>query len=105
MPLAEIDPANPPLPICWYLPFQLPSIGIQTSKWTFDCGPGLTVAATRHRSTGALVVPDTTAPAAYACASVIVVLGRARPARSEQIVAPAGAAQNMSAVAASGRQT
>jgi len=32
----EIEPANPPLPVCWYLPFQLASVGIQTSKWMFD---------------------------------------------------------------------
>src|SRR6266481_6746303 len=101
MPESEIEPANPPLPICWYLPFQLPSVGIQTSKWTFDCGPGLTVAATRHRSTGALVVPDTTVPAAYVWASVLVVFGSDRRIRSEQTVAAVGAAQNMRAAAVS----
>jgi hypothetical protein len=42
---------------------QLPAVGIQTSKWTFDFGPGLIVPATRHRPAGAVVVPDTVCPA------------------------------------------
>jgi hypothetical protein len=60
---SEIAPANPPFPICWYLPFQLPSVGIQTSKLTFDLGPGFTFPCTRQRDTGAVVGPETTAPA------------------------------------------
>src|SRR5215471_264674 len=99
---AEIEPANPPLPTCWYLPFQLAPAGIHTSKWTLDRAPGRTVAATRHRSNGALVVPETTAPAVYDWASVIVVLGSESCCiRSEQASAAAGAAWSMTAAAAS----
>src|SRR5690348_12539262 len=98
-------PANPPLPTCWYLPFQLPSVGIHTSKFTFDCGPGLMVPATRQRPTGAFVGPEMVSPAAYVCASVIVVFGNARFTRSAHVVAAAGAAQNSAAAIASGGAT
>src|SRR6185295_4550907 len=92
MLVSEIEPANPPLPVCWYLPFQFASVGIQTSKWMFDCGPGLIVPATRQRSTGAFVEPETVLPAVYDCARVIVVSGRMKLVRSAQLAAAAGAA-------------
>ncbi len=60
---SEIEPAKPPLPSCSYLPFQLPSVGIQTSKWMFEPLLGLTVPATRQRPAGATVLPDTVWPA------------------------------------------
>ena len=55
-------PAKPPLPICSYLPFQRPFVGIQTSNLIFESLLGLEVPATRHRPTGALITPDTSHP-------------------------------------------
>jgi hypothetical protein len=36
MNATQIEPANPPLPTCSYFPFQLPSVGIQTSNLMFE---------------------------------------------------------------------
>ena len=98
---SEIEPANPPLPVCWYLPFQLGSVGIQTSKWMFDWAPGLIVPATRQRSTGALVEPETVLPAVYDWASVIVVSGSRKLVRSAQLAAAAEGAACIAAAAPS----
>ena len=46
------------------------------------------VPATRHRPTGALVVPDTMAPAGYDCASVMVVFGNDSPVPVIEVHAP-----------------
>src|ERR1700722_4616306 len=82
-------PAKPPLPICSYFPFQCPFVGIQTSKLIFESLLGLEVPATRQRSTGALVTPDTISPARYDRASVTFVCGSERPARLAHIDAAA----------------
>jgi hypothetical protein len=47
----------------------------------------LTVPATRHKSSGAVVVPETVSPAVYDCANVIVVFGKERLIRLWQVVA------------------
>src|ERR1700722_19159789 len=82
-------PAKPPLPICSYFPFQRPFVGIQTSNLILESLLGLEVPATRQRSTGALVTPDTISPARYDRASVTFVCGSERSATLAHIDAAA----------------
>src|SRR5262249_42446676 len=70
-------PANPPLPMPWNFPFQ-PLLGIHTSNLMSESEVGLMTPVTRQNSGRSLkgaAGPDVIgkAPAAMACAEVIVV--------------------------------
>ena len=81
-----MEPAKPPLPTPWNLPFQLVA-GIQTSNWMSESDDGLRVAATRQkagRSGMALPLGALKAPAATDSAVVMVAPGRSSFARDSQ---------------------
>src|SRR5579871_190977 len=90
-----MDPANPPLPSPRYLPFH-PVSGSHTSILISESLAGLIVAATRQNAGrffteagGTLSPGGINAPAATACANVMVVSGRFSAARLSQVAATA----------------
>src|ERR1039457_2507015 len=88
-----MDPAKPPLPTPWNLPFQLEA-GIQTSKWISESDEGLITPATRQnagRLDMALPLGGVKLPAGTDSARVMDVAGRSSLFRVSQVWA-AGAA-------------
>src|SRR5262245_50982200 len=92
-----MNPANPPLPTPWNLPFQLAS-GIHTSILMSESRDGLNVAATRQKAGNCLKAavactpprPGAGAentPAATDWVSVIVAFGNERAWRLSQVAA------------------
>src|SRR5688572_3452998 len=92
-----MNPASPPLPTPWNLPFQLAS-GNHTSIFMSESPDGLNVAVTLQNAgscvksavggaPGRPASGEVNAPAATDCASVIVVFGSERRSRLSQVAA------------------
>src|SRR5688572_783265 len=92
-----MNPAKPPLPTPWNLPFQ-PANGNHTSILMSESLDGLNVAATRQNAGSCLKTSaggrtprpadgDENDPAATDCVSVIVVFGDERACRLSQVAA------------------
>src|SRR5580658_127040 len=98
-----MDPAKPPLPIPWNLPFQREA-GSQTSTWISESSDGFKTTATRQNATATLTgpSPEVNGPAGTDCAAVTVACGNRSAARSEQFAAKAG--RDAKAASASGRE-
>src|SRR4051812_20298898 len=71
-----MDPAKPPFPTPWNLPFQ-PEAGSHTSTWISESADGFKTIATRQNSTATWTgfSPTVTEPAATDCAIVMAVFG------------------------------
>src|SRR5262245_58018166 len=97
-----IEPASPPLPAAWKLPFQ-PDAGIHTSILISESLVGFNVAATRQNSGTSLKAAAPRAPApggvnwpaATVCTVVTVVLGSEKDLRLSQGTASNRAAKMM----------
>src|SRR5580692_6593803 len=98
-----MDPAKPPLPIPWNLPFQ-PEAGSQISTWISESADGFNTTATRQKSTAVLTGPagDVKEPAGTDCAVAMVVCGSWSSARLAQVAARDGSdARHANAASAS----
>src|SRR5579862_4802795 len=81
-----MEPAKPPLPRPWNLPFQ-PAAGSQTSNWMLESGAGLMTPATRQKAgrLGRGLPPGgVKLPAETSSAVLMVVAGRLSLARASQ---------------------
>src|ERR1019366_6416420 len=88
-----MEPAKPPLPTPWNLPFQLET-GIQTSNWISESDDGVMTPATRQKAGRlgmALPLGGVKLPAGTDSARVMDVAGRSSLFRASQVWA-AGAA-------------
>src|SRR5437867_8173553 len=90
-----MEPANPPLPTPWNLPFQ-PEAGSQTSSLISESLDGFSTSETRQNaavtSIGRLS-GGVNEPAATDCALEMAALGNATLARSSHVAAKAGKAE------------
>src|ERR1017187_10295996 len=88
-----MDPAKPPLPTPWNLPFQL-AAGIQTSKLISESDDGLMTPATRQKAgrlDTALPLVGVKPPAGTASARVMEVAGSSSLFRVSQVGAACAA--------------
>src|ERR1035438_3810456 len=84
-----MEPAKPPLPTPWNLPFQLEA-GIQTSNWISESDDGLMTPATRQKAgrlDRALPAGGVKLPAGTDCARGMEVAGRSSLFRVSQVCA------------------
>src|ERR1022692_4980142 len=82
-----MEPAKPPLPAPWNLPFQLEA-GIQTSNWISESDEGLITPATRQnagRLDMALPLGGVKLPAGTDSARVMDVAGRSSLLRASHV--------------------
>src|SRR5580700_1594607 len=91
-----MDPAKPPFPSPWNLPFQ-PEVGIQTSNSICESLDGWITPCTRQKAGSFLkdgkLAGKVKAPAATVAAEVMVVSASFKPARLSQVAAASGAAR------------